>query len=151
MTQVELTGTNGSFKNIKLVWLTAFRLVQNGRHGGLPLRWHGGCHYAGTGVATTPARRSGATPARGLPIHRHGGCHYAGTGACHYTGRGPATTPKRGFGKYKRSVKQRSKQAAVVSSKSESPKPLPPAYDHPWRTYGKKINGKPVLNPSSNE
>ena len=55
----------------------------------------------------------------------------AGTGACHYAGTGLATMKKRGSGKYNRSVKQRSKQAAVVSSKSESPKLLPPAYDHP--------------------
>ena len=33
-----LTGTNGSFKNIKLVWLTAFRLVQ--------MAGTGACHYA---------------------------------------------------------------------------------------------------------
>ena len=46
-------------------------------------------------------------------------------------------------------VEQRSRQAAVVSSKSEDTKPLPPAYDHPWRTYGKKINGKPELNTLS--
>ncbi|HPM10943.1 MAG TPA: ISNCY family transposase [Paludibacter sp.] len=42
-------------------------------------------------------------------------------------------------------IEKRSKQAEVVSSKSAKAKPLPPAYDHPWRTYGKKINGKPVL------
>jgi transposase len=48
-------------------------------------------------------------------------------------------------------VGTRSKQAAVVSSKSENTNPLPPAYDHPWRTYGKKINGKPVLNTLSTE
>ncbi len=42
-------------------------------------------------------------------------------------------------------IEKRPKQAAVVSSKSEDAKPLPPAYDHPWRTYGKKINGKPIL------
>jgi len=80
---------------------------------------------------------------RGLPLRRHGACHYTGTGA--------ATTKKRGSGKYNRSVKQRSKQDAVVSSKSESPNLLPPAYDHPWRTYGKKMNGKPVLNTLSTE
>jgi len=96
LTQEELTGTNGSFKNIKLVWLTVFRLVQ----------------VAGTRVANTPAR---------------------------------------GSGKYNRSVKQRSKRDAVVSSKSESPNSLTPAYDHPWRTDGKKINGKPVLNTLSTE
>ena len=59
--------------------------------------------------------------------------------------------PVLGPGKYKRSVKQRSKQDAVVSSKSENPNPLPPAYDHPWRAYGKKINGKPVVNTLSTE
>jgi len=36
-------------------------------------------------------------------------------------------------------------QGAIVSSKSSDAKPLAPAYDHPWRTYGKKINGKPVV------
>jgi len=40
---------------------------------------------------------------------------------------------------------KRARQAAIVSSKSEHIIPLPPAYDHPWRTYGKKINGQPVL------
>jgi len=74
----------------------------------------------------------------GLPLRRHGGCHYAGTGACHYA--------ETGNGKYNRTVEKRSKQAAIVSSKSEKPKLLPPAYNHPWRAYGKKINGKPVLN-----
>ncbi len=64
LTQVELTGTNGSFKNIKLVWLTAFRLVQ--------MAGTGACHYAGTGVATTPAREPATTPARGLPLRRNG-------------------------------------------------------------------------------
>ena len=98
----------------------------------------GACHYAGTGVATTPAREPATTPARGclytgtgawhyagtgLPLHRHGGCLYAGTGAWHYAGTGLATTKKRGSGKYNRSVEKRSKQAAVVSSKSESPNP----------------------------
>ncbi len=42
-------------------------------------------------------------------------------------------------------IEKRPKQGAVVSSKSAKAKPLPPAYDHPWRTYGKKINGKPIL------
>jgi transposase len=42
-------------------------------------------------------------------------------------------------------IEKRPKQGAVVSSKSPKAKPLAPAYDHPWRTYGKKINGKPVL------
>lgn len=36
-------------------------------------------------------------------------------------------------------------QGAIVSSKSADAKPLAPAYDHPWRTYGRKINGKPVV------
>jgi len=48
-------------------------------------------------------------------------------------------------------VQKRSRQAAIVSSKSEQTKPLPPAYDHPWRTYGKKINGKPVLTTLSTQ
>jgi len=34
---------------------------------------------------------------------------------------------------------------------SAEAKPLPPAYDHPWRTYGKKINGKPILTTLSTE
>jgi len=37
-----LTGTNGSFKNIELVWLTAFRLVH--------MAGTGACHYAETEV-----------------------------------------------------------------------------------------------------
>ena len=37
------------------------------------------------------------------------------------------------------------KQGMVVSSKSELAKPIAPAYNHPWRTYGKKINGNPVI------
>lgn len=37
------------------------------------------------------------------------------------------------------------KQGAIVSSKSADAKPIAPAYNHPWRTYGKKINGKPVV------
>ncbi|NLV85383.1 MAG: ISNCY family transposase [Spirochaetales bacterium] len=48
-------------------------------------------------------------------------------------------------------VEKRSRQVAIVSSKSESTNPLPPAYDHPWRTYGKKINGKPVLTTLSSQ
>ena len=42
-------------------------------------------------------------------------------------------------------LEQRPKQTEIASSKSSESKPLPPAYDHPWRTYGKKINGKPLL------
>jgi transposase len=37
------------------------------------------------------------------------------------------------------------KQARIVSSKSFEPYSYTPAIDHPWRTYGKKLNGKPVL------
>jgi len=48
-------------------------------------------------------------------------------------------------------VEKRSKQAAIAFSKSENPKPLPPAYDLPWRTYGKKIKGKLGLNTLSTE
>ena len=48
-------------------------------------------------------------------------------------------------------VEKRSRQAVIVSSKSEQTKPLPPAYDHPWRTYGKKIDGKPVLTTLSTQ
>jgi len=42
LTQVELTGTNGFFKNIKLVWLTGFRLVQ--------VAGTGACHYEEMGI-----------------------------------------------------------------------------------------------------
>jgi len=48
-------------------------------------------------------------------------------------------------------VEKRPKQTAIVSSKSEHTNPLPPAYDHPWRTYGKKINGKPILTTLSTQ
>ena len=48
-------------------------------------------------------------------------------------------------------IEKRPKQGAVVSTKSNKSEPLPPAYDHPWRTYGKKINGKPVLTTLSTE
>lgn len=48
-------------------------------------------------------------------------------------------------------IEKRPKQGAVVSTKSVEAKPLPPAYDHPWRTYGKKINGKPVLTTLSTQ
>jgi len=46
-------------------------------------------------------------------------------------------------------IEKRPRQGAVVSSKSIDAKPISPAYDHPWRTYGKKINGKPILNTLS--
>ena len=48
-------------------------------------------------------------------------------------------------------IEKKLKQGVVVSTKSVEGKPTPPAYDHPWRTYGKKINGKPVLNTLSTE
>ena len=48
-------------------------------------------------------------------------------------------------------IEKRPKQGVVVSTKSVDAKPLPPAYDHPWRTYGKKINGKPILTTLSTE
>jgi transposase len=48
-------------------------------------------------------------------------------------------------------IEKRPRQGAVVSTKSADSKPLPPAYDHPWRTYGKKINGKPVLTTLSTQ
>ena len=48
-------------------------------------------------------------------------------------------------------IEKRPMQGAVVSTKSIETKPIPPAYDHPWRTYGKKINGKPILNTLSTE
>ena len=52
------------------------------------------------------------------------------------------------FGGNKLELKQLAsypKQGAIVSSKSADAKPIAPAYNHPWRTYGKKINGKPVV------
>ena len=39
------------------------------------------------------------------------------------------------------------KQPRIVSTKSFSPHSYTPPFDHPWRTYGKKLNGKPVLIP----
>ena len=48
-------------------------------------------------------------------------------------------------------VEKRPKQLVVASSKSGEAKPLPPAYDHPWRTYGRKINGQPVLTTLSTQ
>ncbi len=41
------------------------------------------------------------------------------------------------------------KQARIVSGKSMEPHSYTPPIDHPWRTYGKKINGKPVPIPDS--
>jgi len=43
--------------------------------------------------------------------------------------------------------KQQAKQAEVLDAKQLSrtqPLPTPPASDHPWRTYGKHLNGKPI-------
>lgn len=40
---------------------------------------------------------------------------------------------------------QPNKQPRVVSTKSFSDRAYTPPVDHPWRTYGKKINGKPLL------
>ena len=37
------------------------------------------------------------------------------------------------------------KQAQIVSSKSLEPNSYSPPVNHPWRTYGKKLNGLPVL------
>jgi hypothetical protein len=42
---------------------------------------------------------------------------------------------------------QLNKQPLVVSTKSFSPHSYSPPVDHPWRTYGKKLNGEPVLIP----
>jgi len=46
-------------------------------------------------------------------------------------------------------IEKQPKQAAVVSSKSPDKHALPPAYNHPWRTYGKKLNGQPILTTLS--
>ena len=48
-------------------------------------------------------------------------------------------------------MEKRPRQGAVVSTKSVHVNPIPPPYNHPWRTYGKKINGKPILNTLSTE
>jgi DNA-binding Lrp family transcriptional regulator len=37
------------------------------------------------------------------------------------------------------------KQAQIVSTKSIDPHVFTPAVDHPWRSYGKKLNGRPIL------
>ena len=44
-------------------------------------------------------------------------------------------------------VHKQPKQARIVSSKSLEHHACTPAVDHPWRTYGKKLNGNPVLVP----
>jgi len=48
-------------------------------------------------------------------------------------------------------IEKRPSQGIIVSTKSVEAKPIPPAYNHPWRTYGKKMNGKPVLNTLSTD
>jgi len=47
---------------------------------------------------------------------------------------------------FKRFYKQ-PKQNPVASSKDIEGRSYKPAKDHPWRTYGQKINGEPVLAP----
>jgi len=48
--------------------------------------------------------------------------------------------------KFKRYVRQ-PKRSALATSKDIERKPGTPASDHPWRTYGSRINGKPVHIP----
>jgi hypothetical protein len=48
-------------------------------------------------------------------------------------------------------IEKRPKQGTVVSSKSAEAKPVAPAYKHPWKNYGKKINNKPILRTLSTE
>jgi transposase len=42
---------------------------------------------------------------------------------------------------------QPTKQPRIMSTKSFSSKQYTPPVDHPWRTYGKKLNGKPIRIP----
>ena len=42
-------------------------------------------------------------------------------------------------------VLEQPKQARVVSTKSHKSKAHSPSSNHPWRTYGKKLNGNPIL------
>jgi len=42
-------------------------------------------------------------------------------------------------------IEKRPKQSQITASAAPKAKPEPPAYNHPWRTYGKKLNGKPIL------
>jgi transposase len=42
-------------------------------------------------------------------------------------------------------VLEQPKQARVVSAKSHKSKAHSPSCNHPWRTYGRKLNGNPVL------
>lgn len=48
-------------------------------------------------------------------------------------------------------IEKRPKQAELVSTKSADKQALPPAYNHPWRTYGKKLNGQPLLTTLSTQ
>jgi len=48
--------------------------------------------------------------------------------------------------------KKLSPQAQLVDTKHLNrtpPLPIPPASDHPWRTYGKRLNGKPVADETA--
>lgn len=42
-------------------------------------------------------------------------------------------------------IEKRPKQNKITVSTAPKAKPEPPAYNHPWRAYGKKLNGKPIL------
>jgi hypothetical protein len=44
-------------------------------------------------------------------------------------------------------VHEQPKQPRVVSTKSHKSKAHSPASNHPWLTYGKKLNGFPILVP----
>jgi len=46
-----------------------------------------------------------------------------------------------------RLFKQQPKQAEVVSAKKLEQSPAIPPVNHPWRTYGKRISGKPIPSP----
>jgi hypothetical protein len=42
-------------------------------------------------------------------------------------------------------IEKRPKQSQITASTAPKAKPEPPAYNHPWRAYGKNLNGKPIL------
>lgn len=42
-------------------------------------------------------------------------------------------------------IEKRPKQSQITACTAPKTRPDPPAYNHPWRTYGKKLNRKPVL------
>lgn len=44
-------------------------------------------------------------------------------------------------------IQKQPKRPKVVSSKSVDHQASIPSFDHPWRSYGKKLNGHPILNP----